>query len=126
VGAAESLYYFVPQRHADPGRSVCNAIVTLAVAGVACCASLFLARDVIAGWLGNPALASVVPLLGVFVALTLVSSPFEIVMVARHQPQAAAYTYAGSDVVRTVLFTAPALMFGTLQAVMVGAAAFAA
>ena len=35
LGVAESLYYFVPRQPADAGRYALNAVVTLAVVGVA-------------------------------------------------------------------------------------------
>src|ERR1700681_4630740 len=57
LGMAESLYYFVPRKPGEAGRRVCNAIVTLALIGVACVVLLQLSRDRIADWLTNPALA---------------------------------------------------------------------
>jgi O-antigen/teichoic acid export membrane protein len=126
LGAAESLYYFVPRAAAQAGKRVANAIVTLVLTGVVCLAVLVVARERIANWLSNTALGEYVPLLGVFLALTLVSAAFEIVMVCRREERTAAATYAGSDLVRTAVFVAPALAFGTLRAVLVGAVIFAA
>src|SRR5207244_9588185 len=63
---------------------------------------------------------------GVFLALTLVSSAFEIVMISRKHHTVGACTYAASDLARTALFIAPALLFGSLRGVLVGAAVFAA
>src|SRR5207237_177672 len=57
---------------------------------------------------------------------TLVSAAFEIVMVSRKEHTLAAFVYAGSDLVRTALFVLPALAFGSLRGVLIGAAAFAA
>jgi O-antigen/teichoic acid export membrane protein len=126
LGAAESLYYFVPRKPADAGRSVCNALSTLAVVGGLCLCFLYVERQAIARWLGNRELTDHLPLLGVFLSLSLVSAAFEIVMVSRKEPAHAAFAYAGSDVVRTTLFVLPALAFGSLHAVLVGAAIFAA
>ena len=126
LGAAESLYYFVPSKPAEAGRSVCNAVGTLALVGTACLGVLYLARTTIAGWLGNAELANHLPLVGLFLTLTLVSAAFEIVMVSRKEPAKAAFVYAASDVVRTLSFVVPALLFGTLHAVLIGAAVFAA
>jgi O-antigen/teichoic acid export membrane protein len=126
VGAAESLYYFVPRNRDEAGRRVANAIVTLALMGVACFGLLYFGRTAIAAWLSNAALADYLPLLGVFLAFTLVSAALEIMMVSRKEHKIATVTYAGSDLLRTALFVLPALAFGSLRGVLAGAAAFAA
>jgi len=125
-GAAESLYYFVPRSGAEAGRRVCNAVITLALMGATCCAVLVGARTSVARWLVNPDIVHDLPIIGVFLAFTLVTAVFEIVMVSRNEHLKAACTYAGSDVARTILFTLPALAFGSLRAVLIGAVAFAA
>ena len=126
LGMAESLYYFVPRRSGDTGRYVCNAMVTLAIAGLASLALLYFGRMAIGRWLTNTDLADHALLLGAFLTLTLMTTVFEIVMVSRKRHMAAAVTYAVSDIGRTLLFILPALAFGSLHAVFVGATAFAA
>jgi O-antigen/teichoic acid export membrane protein len=125
IGAAESLYYFVPRGSGTAGRSVGNALATLALMGAVCLVVLYLTRGTIAAWLDNADIAGYLPFIGVFLAFTLMTAAFEIVMVSRNEHLRAARTYAASDVVRTVLFILPALAIGTLRAVLVGAAAFA-
>jgi hypothetical protein len=44
LGAAESLYYFVPRSADEAGRRVANALVTLSLTGIACFAGLYLGR----------------------------------------------------------------------------------
>ena len=124
LGMAESLYYFVPKQSAHTGRYVCNAMVTLAVAGLACTAVLFVARQAIAGWL-TPELAQHVIPLGLFLTFTLTSTVLEIVMVSRRHHMSAAVTYALSDFARTFLLIMPALVFASLRAVFLGATIFA-
>lgn len=126
LGMAESLYYFVPRRIEDTGRYVCNAMLVLAGAGLACLALLAAARDRIAAAMSNPALAEHALLLGIVLVGMLVSAVLEIVMIARGRHAIAAATYAASDVARTVLFIAPALIVGTVSSVLAGAALFAA
>jgi O-antigen/teichoic acid export membrane protein len=126
LGLAESLYYFVPRRTEDTGRYVANAMVGLGIAGGLCFALLYAARFVVANWFSNIELADYMGLLGLFLALTLVTTVFEIVMVSRKRHMLAAITYAVSDIARTALFILPALVFASLRAVFVGAAAFAA
>ncbi|HEY6360388.1 MAG TPA: oligosaccharide flippase family protein [Vicinamibacterales bacterium] len=126
LGMAESLYYFVPRKAGDTGRYVANAMLTLALAGAVCLTLLYAGRFAIARWLSNTALADYTLLLGLVLTLTLVTTVFEIVMISRKRHVRAAVTYAISDVARTLLFILPALAIGSLRAVFVGAAAFAA
>jgi O-antigen/teichoic acid export membrane protein len=125
LGMAESLYYFVPRQSQHTGRYVCNAMVMLALGGLACTVGLYVARNAIGGWL-SPELADYVVPLGLFLTFTLTSTVLEIVMVSRHRHFAAAVTYAISDIGRTLLFIIPALAFTTVQAVFIGATIFAA
>lgn len=126
LGVAESLYFFVPKRPVEAGRHAANAIVTLLLAGVACAAAVTLAAPAIGRWLSNPALAPALPLLGVFLGLMLASALFEIVLVARGRYRTAAWTYAGSDVLRAGFLVLPALLVAGLRGVLLGAVAFAA
>ena len=126
LGMAESLYYFVPRRGAETGRYVANAMLTLAIAGGLCLTLLYVGRFTIAGWFSNPELVAHLPILGLYLTLTLVTTVFEIVMVSRKHHLAAAVTYALSDVARTALFILPALVFLSLGAAFAGATAFAA
>ena len=124
LGMAESLYYFVPRKPEHTGRYAANAIVALALTGAASIAVLFFARPMLAGWL-NPELAEYAIPLGLFLTFMLTATVLEIVMVSRQKHLAAAVTYAISDIVRTLLFIGPALMFASLEAVFVGATVFA-
>jgi O-antigen/teichoic acid export membrane protein len=126
LGMAESLYYFVPRKSEQTGRYVCNAMVALALAGSACTALLYAGRASIAAWLTNAPLADHMLLLGLFLTFTLTSTVLEITMISRKRHRTAALTYAASDVGRTLLYILPALVFGSLRAVFVGATVFAA
>ena len=126
LGMAESLYYFVPRNAARMPRYVCNALLTLGVAGLACLGALYAWRTQIAGWLTNPGLADYMVLAGLFLTFMLMSTVLEIVMVSRKKHMMAAVTYACSDIIRTLFFIAPAFLFVSLRAVFIGATAFAA
>jgi O-antigen/teichoic acid export membrane protein len=126
LGAAESLYYFVPRRPLDAGPHIANAVVTLTLAGGLCAGALTFAAPAIARWLTNTALASEMPLLGAFLGLMLMSALFEIVLVARGRYRAAAWTYGVSDVTRAAFLLVPARLFGGLRGLMLGAVLFAA
>ena len=103
-----------------------NALATLVLVAVGCAALLYAARTGIAAWMTNPDVARYLPLLAVFLACTLLSVAFEIVMVSRKKHVAAATVYAGSDLVRTLCLIVPALAFRGLRGVLAGATAFAA
>jgi O-antigen/teichoic acid export membrane protein len=126
VGMAESLYYFLPRAEGRLPRYVCNAALTLAAAGTACCIGLWLWRDSIAASLNNAALIELLPLLGLYLTLTLVGTVLEITMISRKQHMRAAVAYALSDIARTACFIAPALLFASIRAVFIGAVVFAA
>jgi len=125
LGMAESLYFFVPRNASRMPRYVCNALITLAVAGLACLGGLYAWRTQIAQRLSNVALADYMVLAGLFLTFMLMSTVLEIVMVSRKKHLMAAVTYACSDIVRTLFFILPAFALGSLRAVFVGATAFA-
>jgi O-antigen/teichoic acid export membrane protein len=126
LGAAESLYFFVPRRPADAGRHAANAAITLVAVGFGCAAALTFAAPAIGRWLANPELAASLPLVGIFLGLMLASALFEIVLVARGRYRAAASAYAVSDLARAAFVLVPALMLGGLRGLLLGAVAFAA
>jgi O-antigen/teichoic acid export membrane protein len=102
-----------------------NAVVTLSVVGVACIALLGLGSGSVARWLTNPQLADMLVLLGVFLALMLMSAPLEIVLVSRKQYQMAACTYAASDIGKAACILLPAIALGGLRGALWGAIVFA-
>src|SRR5215831_11853529 len=125
AGMAESLYYFIPRRPDEAGRHVANAFATIALVAVACAVLLYLARSDVAAWMTNPELAGYLPLLALFLAVTLTSVVFEIAMVSRKRHLGAAAVYAGTDLLRTACLVVPALAFRGLRGVLAGAVAFA-
>lgn len=126
LGMAESLYYFLPQSPDQAGRSVANAVVTLAGAGMVAGVVLAVMPGTLAGWLGNPGVTTYLPLVGGFLALTLVSAPFEIVMVARKRHGIAALTYAGFDALKALLLIVPAIIARDIRPLLLGAIIFGA
>src|SRR5215831_1855820 len=125
AGMAESLYYFIPRRPDEAGRHVANAFATIALVAVACAVLLYLARSDVAAWMTNPELAGYLPLLALFLAVTLTSVVFEIAMVSRKRHLGAAAVYAGTDLLRTACLVVPALALRGLRGVLAGAVAFA-
>jgi O-antigen/teichoic acid export membrane protein len=125
LGMAESLFYFVPREPERAGRYVANAVLMLAATGLLGAVALVLGAPAVGGLLGNPAAVPFMPLLAAFLALMMAASPLEIVMIGRGRTAAAAATYGLSDLVRGLFIVVPALLFRRLDAVMIGAVAFA-
>jgi len=124
-GMAESLYYFVPRKKTTAGRPIANAALTLAAVGATIVTAMTLGRTTVARWAGSD-IASYVPLLSVFLALTLVAMPLEIIMISRKQYRPAAVTYALSDTLKAILFMVPGVLMHSLTALLWGAVAFGA
>lgn len=125
LGMAESLYYFVPEGGRKIGRYVANAVVALALSGLAALLFLTLARTHVATWLNNPDLAANLPLVGVYLLLSLVAAALEVVLISRERYGFAAATFAISDVARALLVVVPVVLFGGLRWLMIGAVVFA-
>jgi O-antigen/teichoic acid export membrane protein len=125
IGMAESLYYFLPHETRRAGRYVANAMLMLVGAGFVCLALVTLSAPAAARAMNNPALAPALGLLGVYLALMLVSNVLEIAMTAKGRFVLAASTFAASELLRSVLFVVPVLFFGSIRSMLVGAAVFA-
>ena len=125
IGMAESLYYFLPHQARHAGRFVANSLLVLLGAGLLCLCLLTLAAPMVAQAMNNPALAGPLALLGVYLALMLVSNVLEIAMTARGRVLLAASSFAISELLRTILFVAPVLLYGSVRALLAGAALFA-
>ncbi len=125
LGLAESLYYFLPRSPASGGKLAANAMLGLGAIGVACLALLSAARTPVAQLLGDAGLAGLVPWLALFLAPMLVSSVLEIAMVSRREHGAATLAYFATDLSRAALLILPALLVGSLRALLIGAVAFA-
>ncbi len=124
-GMAESLFYFLPGAGETAGRHVANSFLFLAAAGAACGVLLETASGGISRWLHNGTLSGHLPLIAAFLGLMLGSAGLEIVMIARRRYLWASACYGVSDVVRAASLVVPAALLGRLDAVLVGAVAFA-
>ena len=124
-GMADSLFYFLPGAGRRGGAFVANAVLFLVVSGVVCDLLLQAAAPRIAGWLSNPALASQMGVAALFIGLSLVSMPLEMVMIARKRHRPAALAFGLSDLLRAACLIVPAALFGGLRALLIGAVVFA-
>src|SRR6185436_20780312 len=76
--------------------------------------------------LRNPDLAPLLTTIGAFLLLNLAATVLEIVLIARKRYTAASSAYVASDILRACAFVLPALVWHSLDALMLGAVAFAA
>lgn len=125
LGMAESLYYFLPTAPAARGSYVVNSLLCLGAAGALCLVLLWGAAPLITAGFHNPQLGPYLPLIGIYLLCMLVAAVFEIAMITRKHHLFAFGAYALSDVVRSALYIVPALLFRSLEALMLGAVAFA-
>ncbi|HJT19241.1 MAG TPA: oligosaccharide flippase family protein [Nitrospira sp.] len=126
IGMSESLLYFLPRDQAEAGRYVMNSILFLAVVGAAAGLLVSWSSEAIAGWMNNPALASLMPLLGLYLWLMQASIGLETVMTARGSFRSAAVAYAATDVARALFLILPVLFVPSLRSLLYGAVAFGA
>lgn len=125
VGMAESLYYFLPYEKQQGGVFVCNTLLVLAGAGLLTLLGLWLWRNPIGTLLNNAALPPLMPLLGLYLMVTLPAVVLEIVMTVRKKHLAASATYALTDLLRALFLVVPVLLVADLRWLMFGAIAFA-
>ena len=126
IGMSESLLYFLPRAGGEAGRYVMNSLLFLSVVGVAAAGVLVWNSAAIAAWMSNPSLATLIPLLGLYLLLMQASIGLETVMTARGSYRSAAIAYAVTDITRAVFLIAPVLVTSSLKALLSGAVAFAA
>jgi O-antigen/teichoic acid export membrane protein len=112
LGMSEGLFYFLPGAPENGGRYARNAMLVLGAAGAVCLALLWLTQGVIAGWFNNDQLVGRMPLIGAYLLTMLVSAVLEIVMTSQKRHGMASITYAGSDLLRSLLLITPVLWFG--------------
>jgi O-antigen/teichoic acid export membrane protein len=126
IGMSESLLYFLPRADGLSGRYVMNSLLFLTGVGGAAAALLIVYADTIAHRMSNPALAPLIPLLGIYLLLMQASVGLETVMTARGSFRSAAIAYAVTDVTRALFLIAPVLVAPSLRSLFQGAVAFAA
>ncbi len=126
IGMSESLLYFLPRANAEAGRYVMNSVLFLASVGATAALILALSSSAIAGWMNNPGLAPLIPLLALYLLFMQASIGLETVMTARSSYRSAAIAYAVTDLARAVFLIVPVLLVPSLRSLLYGAVTFAA
>ena len=126
MGMATTLYYFLPQNRGAVGRYIANSTTFLGAAGLAGMALMIVAAPEIANWMHNDALAAYLPWMGGYLALTMLASPLEIVLIAQARYGWASTAYTLTDFGRAAAFITTALVFHSLDWLVKSAVAIAA
>jgi O-antigen/teichoic acid export membrane protein len=84
-------------------------------------AGLVFAAPTVSEWMGA---AHLTTLAGLYLLLMLTSCVLEIVWIARKKYRFATISYASSDIVRAILLVAPAILFRSVEAVILGGLLF--
>jgi len=126
IGCAfsECLFYFLPKDPERAGQYALNAMLMLFATGVVCLAAMLMFPARIAALVNNPALIPFVPLMGLYLLFTLMSTVLEITMISRKQYNLAAFTYVVSDLLRAAFLVVPALVTRRLHAALIGSVVF--
>jgi O-antigen/teichoic acid export membrane protein len=125
LGMGGSLYYFMPRAPRGGMDYVANSLVVLTASGIASFALLWWNAGKIAAWLNNPDLKQYIPYIGAFLFAMLIAGILENLMIVRKQHGLAFWAYALSSILRAAFLIVPALIFRSLQALLIGAIAFA-
>jgi O-antigen/teichoic acid export membrane protein len=120
LGYGMSAYYFLAREHEARrrGQVVLNILLFGALAGGAACLTLALRPSLLAAVFGEPALASLAPLVGVVVLLWIFSAFIEVIAVANQETRAATLFIVAAQLSKTALMFAAALAFDTVEALV--------
>jgi O-antigen/teichoic acid export membrane protein len=125
LGMAESLYYFLPVQAKKGGGYIFNTLMVLLGVGIVSALLLWILQAYVARLLNNPDLIGYIPWIGAYLLFMLLAVVLEIAMTVKKQHISASLTYAASDLLRTVLYIAPVLMFSSIMWLLLGAVCFA-
>ena len=119
LGLPASLFYFVPRSEADRAAYISQTLFGLGVLGVLGALVLLGLRPVLAqAFAGDHGLDALFPYLAVLVAVSLVASILENVMIITGEVQLASLTSLLSELFRTALMIAAALLTGSLPVLL--------
>ncbi len=123
LGLWASVFYFVPRDEKEGQRFVIQALALLCLTGGLAGFGLIMGADAISRFFESPPLREYLPLLALFVFLATPTELINSLPVADRRPMVAAYTVAGSDLLRAIGIITVALLFRTIEAVVWAAVA---
>ena len=124
-GLNASLFYFLP-RHRPHGRQyLIQALGLLWLSGLIGGGFVAFGADWIAGWMDQPDLAAVLPFIGAYIAFSQPGDTLLYLPIIDRRPILAASLHFGNELLKMVIATSCALVFGTVLSVLMGLAALA-
>ena len=124
-GLNASLFYFLP-RHRPYGRQyLIQALGLLWLSGLVGGGFVVLGADWIAAWMDQPNLAPILPYVGAYVAFSQPGDTLLYLPIIDRRPTLAATLHFGNEVLKMVIATSCALVFGTVLSVVLGLACLA-
>lgn len=117
LGVPYSLYYFVPGAGENRGRYLGTTVLLVLPAALVALAVGATSGELIAGWMNSPGLAPVAPLLGVYVALSLVTQFAEDLAVIEQRPLTAGIVTFLSESLRSAALILAALLTRSLEGI---------
>jgi O-antigen/teichoic acid export membrane protein len=122
LGFATSAFYFLPRSEGRGGEVVLNILLFQAVMGTSAGVVLWAWPDLVAGIFQGDDLVPYARYIAVVVFLGVLSRFWESVIIANDDVARAAVLFGVTQVSKAILLTATAVLFGTLEALLVAAA----
>lgn len=117
LGLPASLFYFLPGSHRSRPLFVSGVTAVLALVAAAATVLAWLGGPMIAGWLDAPELASVMPILGLYASLLLLSKYGESLPVIEKQPRTAGAVAFAAEFLKASCLIVGALVGQSLVAI---------
>jgi glycosyltransferase involved in cell wall biosynthesis/O-antigen/teichoic acid export membrane protein/2-polyprenyl-3-methyl-5-hydroxy-6-metoxy-1,4-benzoquinol methylase len=121
LGVGMSAYYFLPRERERQGQIVFNIMLFYLFMSGAACLVFVLRPQLLGDFFHSQELAEYGPLIGVVILLWVVSSFLEIIAVARQEFKLASFFVIGSQLSKTLLLLASAILFTSLRALIYAA-----
>ena len=113
-GIRHSLFYFLAHDRKKQARYVMNTVVVFSGLGFLSLIVLWTFKGTVANFLNSPELEPLIPLVGVYVFMMLVASPFETILIVESKAEGASVVAFLTETIRGVCTIGLVLIFGTL------------
>ncbi len=116
LGFNASIFYFVPRAEGDGHNYLVQAVLSLTLLGMIGAGALMLSRGLLAQQFSAPELMDLIPIVALYVLITIPSASVVSVPVVDQRPVLAAWIMAGSDFFRAAALIGAGVVFRTVAA----------
>ncbi len=120
LGIRHSLFYFLVHNREKQANYVMNTMVVFSCMGILSLIALWTFKGAIATFLNSPELEILLPLIGVYVFMMLVASPFETILIVKTKAEGASVVAFLTETIRGLCIIGLVLIFGTVFWCMIG------